>query len=220
MGDLSPTASAVELPDVRSYAAQRRHRPLTGTAGILLFACLFLPALKGCGETTVMPLELPPFVPPYLYGLVFAFAARARSQRALVASVVMLRLLATLVACSGFVVFLVAPSVGIVELSIGVVLLAAAGARGYSERRLAWTAAIMGAVCTLWFGLWAFTADALAGVYLSLGSSVALLAGGLVWWFEVTRCPSPPPGPHAVAFAVSSSHEGFALRTAAVRRRL
>lgn len=198
MGDLSTTASAVEPLDVRSYASQRRHRPLTGTAGILLFACMFLPALKGCGDTTVMPLELPPFLPPYLYGLLFAFAAQARSQRSIMASVVMLRLLATLVACAGFVVFLVAPTIGIVELSLGVVLIMAVGGRGYNERRLAWTAAIMGAVCMLWFGLWALTADALAGVYLSFASSAAMFAGGLVWSFEVARCPEQPRMPHAV----------------------
>ena len=198
MGDLRPAVSAVELSDVRSYAAQRRHRPLTGTAGILLFTCMFLPALRGCGDTTVMPLELPPFLPPYLYGLLFAFAAQARTRRALVASVVALRLLATLVACAGFVVFLVAPAVGIVELSVGLVLIAAVGGRGYAERRLAWSAAIMGAVCTLWFGLWALSTDALAGVYLSLGSSVALFAGGLVWSFEVARSPEQPRMPHAI----------------------
>lgn len=218
MGDVSTAASAVELPDVRAYGSQRRHRPLTGTAGILLFACMFLPAMKGCGDTTVMPLELPPFLPPYLYGLLFAFAAQARTRRSIAASVALLRVLATLVACSGFVVFLVAPSVGIVELSVGVVLVATAGGRGYSERRLAWTATLMGAVCLLWFGMWSLTTDALAGVYLSLASSAALFAGGLVWSFEVARWPG---GTHAPAFAVSSRHEGFArLRTAAVRRRL
>ena len=221
MGDLSTTASAVELPDVRSYVSQRRHRPLTGTAGILLFVCMFLPAMRGCGETTVMPLELPPFLPPYLYGLLFAFAAQARSRRAVVASVMMLRVLATLVACSGFIVFLVAPAVGIVELSVGAVLIGIAGGSGYSERRIAWSAFAMGFVCTVWFGMWAMTTDALAGVYLSLASSAALLAGGFVWTYEVVRWPQQPPGPHAVAFAVSSKHEGFArLRTAVARRRM
>ncbi|MBL9017223.1 MAG: hypothetical protein JNL83_23750 [Myxococcales bacterium] len=80
---------------------------------------------------------------------------------------------------------------------------------------------MMGLVCTRWFGMWPLSTDALAGVYLSLASSVALLAGGFVWTLEVARWPSAVRGPQAVAFAVSSRHEGFArLRTAVARRRM
>ena len=219
MGELSTTVSAVEPLDVRPHASLRRHRPLTGTAGILLFACMFMPALRGCGDTTVMPLELPPFLPPYLYGLAFAFAAQARSQRAVMASIMMLRVLAVLVACAGFIVFLVAPTVGIVELTVGGVLIAAVGGRGYAERRLAWTAAVIGAVSMLWFGMWAVTADALVGVHLSLASSTALFLGGVVWAIEEARWPASQLGPHALAFAVSSTHEGFARRRTDLARR-
>ncbi len=205
MGDVFPIARAIEPPDVRPYADLRRHRPLTGTAGILLFLCMFMPALKGCGETTVLPLELPPFLPPYLYGLVFAFAALARSQRGVMASVVALRVLATLVTCAGFVVFLVAPAIGIVELFLGVVLVAAVGGRGYAEQRIALTALIMGAVCSLWFAIWTLTDSALLGVHLSLASSVGLVLGGGVWCLELRRRRvSTVP----VAIAVSSWHEG------------
>ncbi len=206
MGDVFPIARAVEPPDVRPYADLCRHRPLTGTAGILLFICMFMPALRGCGDTTVVPLELPPFLPPYLYGFVFAFAALARSQRGVMASVVALRVMATLVTCAGFVVFLIAPTVGIVELSVGVVLIAAVGGRGYAEQRIALTALIMGAVCTLWFAMWSLTSSALLGVHLSLASSVALLVGGGVWYVElVRRRASTVP----VAIAVSSWNEGI-----------
>ncbi|MBA3464798.1 MAG: hypothetical protein H0T46_32995 [Deltaproteobacteria bacterium] len=217
MGDQFAAAPAVEPPDVRPYAMHRRHRPLTGTAGILLFVCMFLPALEGCGTTTVLPLELPPFLPPYLYGLAFASAAHARTQRSVIASVVIMRLLATLVTCAGFVVFLVAPAVGIVELAVGFVLLVAVGGRGYSERRLALTAMIIGAVCTFWFGLWATTAEALIGVYLSLASSVGLLLGGSLWWNETARYPA-----HRIPAASVMYHrayEGFVGRAVrAVRR--
>ncbi len=205
MGDVFPIARAIEPPDVRPYADLRRHRPLTGTAGILLFICMFLPALRGCGDTTVVPLELPPFLPPYLYGLVFAFAALARSQRAVMAGVIALRVLATLVTCAGFVVFLVAPAVGIVELFLGIVLVAAIGGRGYAEQRMALTAVIMGAVCTLWFGLWSLTTSALLGVHLSLASSIGLFLGGVVWFGELLRRrASTVP----VAIAVSSWNDG------------
>lgn len=183
---------------------------------MLLFVCMFLPALRGCGTSHVVPLELPPFVPPYLYGLVFAVAVHARTQRAVLASLLALRVLATLVALAGFTVFLVAPAVGIVELAVGVVLLAAVGGRGFSEHRIALTAVILGAVCTLWFGMWSFSDDALLGVHLSLVSSVALLLGGAAWSLEVLRHPrSALP----VAARVSSHHEGFDhLCAGAVRR--
>ncbi len=205
MGDVFAIARAIEPPDVRPYADLRRHRPLTGTAGVLLFLCMFMPALKGCGDSTVVPLELPPFLPPYLYGLVFAFAALARSQRGVMASVVALRVMATLVTCAGFVVFLIAPEVGIVELFLGIVLVAAVGGRGYAEQRVALTALIMGAVCTLWFSMWSFTEGALLGVHLSLLSSISLLVGAAVWYVELLRRrASTMP----VAIAVSSWNEG------------
>ncbi|CAN5904081.1 hypothetical protein BH11MYX3_BH11MYX3_19690 [soil metagenome] len=206
MGDVFAIARAIEPPDVRPYADLRRHRPLTGTAGLLLFLCMFMPALKGCGESTVVPLELPPFLPPYLYGLVFACAALARSQRGVMTSVVALRVVATLVTCAGFVVFLIAPAVGIVELFLGVVLIAAVGGRGYAEQRVALTSLIMGAVCTLWFAMWSLTEGALLGVHLSLLSSIGLLAGGAVWYVELwRRRASTVP----VAIAVSSRNEGI-----------
>lgn len=215
MGDVFATARAVELPDVRPFASRRRHRPLTGTAGLLLFMCMFLPALRGCGESHVVPLELPPFLPPYLYGLVFAVAVHARSQRAVIASILVLRVLAALVAIAGFTVFLVAPQVGVVELAVGLVLITAAGGRGFSEHRLALTAVITGGVCTLWFGMWSLSASALVGVHLSLASSLALLAGGVMWHLDIVRYSrSRLP----VAARVSSHHEGFdRLRAGAVR---
>ena len=216
MGDVFATARAVELPDVRPFATRRRHRPLTGTAGILLFVCMFLPALRGCGSSHVVPLELPPFLPPYLYGLVFAVCVHARSQRAVIASILALRLLATLVALAGFTVFLVAPAVGIVELALGAVLILAVGGRGYSEQRMALTAVILGLVCTLWFGMWSLSENALVGVHLSLASSLALLVGGVTWHLDILRYPrSGLP----VAARVSSQYEGFDhLRAGAVRR--
>jgi hypothetical protein len=151
---------------------------------------MFLPAMKGCGTAPVLPLDVPPFLPPYLFGLVFAAIALSRSPRGLVAGVIAVRFLATIVAFAGFVVFLVAPSVGIVELTVGLVLLSAIGVHGVSEIRLAASAALIGALCTAWFGLWAASADALYGVHLSLASSIGMLVGGCVWLIEALADPS------------------------------
>src|SRR5690606_23799081 len=126
-----------------------------------------------------------PFLPPYLFGLVFAFVALARSQQGLALGILALRALASIVAFAGFVVFLVAPSVGIVELTVGLALLAAIGSTGISQRRIALTAIVIGAVCTLWFAMWSTSDDALLGVYCSLASSIGLLLGGSLWLCEV-----------------------------------
>jgi hypothetical protein len=194
MGDFSSEiAGAIEPPPSRVVPTigTRRHRPLTGTAGLLLFVCMFMPALKGCSSTPVLPLDVPPFLPPYLYGLVFAIVALARTHQGLAAGVLALRVLGATVAFSGFVVFLVAPAVGIVELTVGLGLLAAIGSRGSSEARIALSVVVMGLVCTSWFALWAMAPDALLGVHLSLASSSGMLLGGLVWTFELWR---QPPG--------------------------
>jgi len=172
-------------------AGTRRHRPVLGTAGILLFVCMFLPAMKGCGTTPLSSLDVPPFLPPYLFGLVLAVIAVTRSSRALIVGVIAVRFLATAVAFVGFVVFLVAPSVGVVELTVGLVLLSAIGVRGVSELRLAGSAALIGALCTAWFGLWTSSADALYGVHLSLASSLGLFVGGGIWLVEVLAQPGP-----------------------------
>lgn len=192
MGDPSGAiAGAIEPPQHRVLPTPglRRHRPLTGTAGILLFVCMFLPAMKGCSSSPVLPLDVPPFLPPYLYGLVFAMVALTRTRRGLIVGTMMLRALATIVGFAGFIVFLIAPSVGIVELSVGLALVATIGTTGVSEHRIAATAIVMGAVCTAWFGLWSMTADALIGVHLSLASSTALLVGGCVWLVELWMRP-------------------------------
>jgi len=200
-----------------SPSGTRRHRPLTGTSGLLLFACMFLPALRGCGSDPVVPLDVPPFLPPYLYGLAFAFVALARSQTGLVAGALALRLLGALVAFAGFVVFLVAPGIGIVELTVGTVLLFAIGLQGASEVRLAVTALVIGATSTVWFALWSAADEALVGVYLSLGSSLGLFLGGIVWLLELWAHP-PTSVPRAI-LRYDRSHEGTARRPA-VRARV
>ncbi len=151
---------------------------------------MFLPAMRGCGSAPVSPLDVPPFLPPYLFGLVFAIIASMRSSRAVAAGVIAVRFLATLVAFAGFIVFLIAPSIGIVELTVGIVLLTTIGVNGVSETRLAAATVMIGLLCTGWFGLWTASVDALYGVHLSLASSIGLLVGGVVWLVETVIHPS------------------------------
>ncbi|HEY5945779.1 MAG TPA: hypothetical protein VIV40_09820 [Kofleriaceae bacterium] len=172
-------------PRVELELGRRRHRRITGPAGLLLFVCLFLPAVKGCNET-VYPMSMPMFWHPYIYGLVLALATASVTVRHLHYTVLALRILAwlTVVGSAVFVVF--AGGVALVELIVGALLLAAIGSRGVSERRVAVTTIAIGALSLLWFGLWVATPDAMVGVYLSAAASVGLLAGGLVWLVETS----------------------------------
>lgn len=199
MGDYEgSTQGPIDLPASTIYpvVARRRHRSLTGTAGILLFVCMFLPAVKGCGEP-VVPLEMPAFWHPYIYGLAFAAIALARTARAVLLGVIALRALATLIMLAATVMLAFNPAIGVVQGVLGVMLLATVGVDGASERRLAATAVMVGGVSAAWFALWCASPDALLGVYLSLGSALGLFVGGLVWAAELAL---RPPGalPQAV----------------------
>jgi hypothetical protein len=187
--------TAVELPRALSNEnlplARRRHRPFTGTAGILLFVCMFLPAVRGCSGT-ISPVEVPPFWAPYLYGLAFAVVALARSQRGLVAAAVMMRVLAWFVMMCGLALATIAPAVGFLELLAGGVLAVAIGVTGASERRLATTALVIATMSMMWFGWWCTLDDALTGVYLAFASSVGLWVGGLAWAVEAASSAALP----------------------------
>jgi hypothetical protein len=196
--DELPGTTAVEPPLVRIAPGTRicRHRRVTALSGILLFACMFLPAVDACGP--VMPYELPPVLPPYVLGLVFALIAIAQTARGLGRGIVALRAVSAIAAVAGVVVIPIVPEIGIPELVLGVVLLGVLGLRRTAEPRVAAAAVVVAAVSTLWFGLWCLDDGALIGVFLSLASAAGLLVGAVMWRSELADRP-PVDVPPAVA---------------------
>jgi len=192
---MGPTGSAVDLPRLRIELelGRRRHRRITGPAGLLLFVCLFLPALKGCNET-VYPVVMPMFWHPYIYGLVIGLGSATITVRHLHYTVTAVRIFAWLTIVGSACSIAFAGGVALVELLVGVLLLGAIGKRGCSERRVALTTIGMGALSLLWFGLWVATPDALVGVYLATLASGGLLVGGLVWFAETSAPRRPRAG--------------------------
>ncbi|HEY5924249.1 MAG TPA: hypothetical protein VIV11_21375 [Kofleriaceae bacterium] len=184
---MGPTTSAVDLPRPRVDLAlgRRRHRRITGPAGLLLFVCLFLPAVKGCNEP-VYPLAMPMFWHPYIYGAVLALGSAALTVRHLHYTVVALRIVAWLTIVGSAFLIAIAGGVALAELIVGALLLAAIGRRGYSERRVAATAIAIGVISLLWFGLWVTTPEAMVGVYVSALASAGVFVGGLVWLVETS----------------------------------
>jgi hypothetical protein len=171
----------------RAYVLEigpRRHRRLTLPSGLVLFLCMFLPAVNACGSS-VYPTEMPLFWHPYVYGLALAIASCAWTVGAVRRAVTMMRVVACTAIAGGAVALLASTGLGAVLLVLGCVLLAMIGLRGASERRIASTGIVVSVMCLLWFGLWAGSAGALIGVYVSLAASIFLLAGSLLWLSEI-----------------------------------
>jgi hypothetical protein len=178
---------------------RRRHRRLTGPSGLLLFLAMFLPFAKGCDDPRPMyPFEVPLFVPPYLFGLVFAGAAATGTVRGMRTAIGVLRAMTVGAFAASALIFITNPLLGVAAVLASALMLAAIDSKGYAERRAAGGAILLGACGTLWFGLSATASEALAGVYVALAASLGLVAGGMVWLVEASAVP-PIVLPGAVA---------------------
>lgn len=168
----------------------RRHRTLTGSAGLILAASLALPAV-----------DLPRLWVPSAFGLVFALLSLVRDERWIIIGSHALRVLAWLAIVGGVATLAGSLMVGTVEVALGGVLLGTIGWSGTSEVRMASTAVLVGAIGAAWFALWSLTPFAQPGAYVGLASSAALVAGGLWWLVELAWQPDGRLSPARLARA-------------------
>jgi hypothetical protein len=193
-------------PGMAAQLGPRRHRRFTGPSGAVLFVCVFLPAVKAC-DSAVYPITVPWAWHPYLFGLVFALGAWAKTPRGVRRMILGLRWVAYTAAGGAALItaLVVTDGNGHETLftmgvwgGIAAALIAMIGVRGYSERRAAATAIVVGVGSAVWFGLWVADGSALMGAYVSLGAALGLVAGGLRWLGDIAL-DRPEPVPRAVA---------------------
>ncbi|HEY0191450.1 MAG TPA: hypothetical protein VGC42_10045 [Kofleriaceae bacterium] len=189
MVDLEPGRAAVELPAAwfAPGPRRRRHRGVTGMAGMLLFACMFLPAIQSCNQP-MTPLEAPAFLPPYIYGLVFAVIALIRGRRRVDVGIALLRVMAGVLAAGALALFAIEPCIGVVALFCSGGLLAIVWRP--RESRIVATGLAISVASMAWFGFWVATPDALIGVQLSLASAAGLFIGCVAWLRELIYRPA------------------------------
>jgi hypothetical protein len=194
MDEIATVATAVETPLVRIAPGTRirRYRRVTAVSGVVLFVCMFMPAVDACGP--VSPYQVPPVLPPYIYGLVFALIALSQTPRALRSAAVALRAISIAVAILGGFVMLIVPEIGVLELGFGATVLLLVGVSRTTEPRMAVGAIAVAAVASLWFTVWCFDRTAMFGVYASLASSLGLLVGAVLWRREVAQRPADARG--------------------------
>ena len=120
------------------------------------------------------------------------------TRRAVSYGVIALRIAAVLVVAASVVTGVIAPPVGVLELTLGTLLLLIAGVTPASEARIAGSGIAVGLISMIWFGFLSLTPDALVGVYLSFASSIGLFLGSLAWLRELITRPGVEM-PRAVA---------------------
>jgi len=126
----------------------------------------------------------------------------------------LLRGLAIAIALTGLVVMFIYPALGILELLLGMLALAAVGAHPMTARRAAGLATGCGAIGSLWFLVTAaFPLEWPGASLLAAGASIGLVVGGVLWSAE----PPAAPLPRAV---ISSAHAPFARACGRSRRRV
>ena len=158
----------------------KRRSPL-GVSGLLLFACLFLPTLRVCGDPTA-PIQFPPTYGIYIGGLlvgILAFSVVRRTRRNLMIALAGIYIASIGTFAALWVGAVTAEVVGLVvgALMIGVLVLALRHMvrATWTERAPAVLCVVHALVSLGWSSLLAFDPDGMWGAMVSLGAASLML---------------------------------------------
>jgi hypothetical protein len=163
-----------------------RRRGVLGISGWLLFACLFLPTLRVCGDP-MMPVQFPPTYGVYLGGILVAvigFSTLRRSRRNMLLALIGLYSVSAFTFAALFLGGVVATGVGVLAGMVFLVLLwfmmRRAALVNWSERAVAIGCFVHAMVAAGWSALLAFDPEGMWGAQVSLGAASLMLfaAGG------------------------------------------
>lgn len=183
-----------------------RRRSALGVSGWLLFACLFLPTLRVCGDP-MMPIQFPPTYGVYLGGLLIGFLgfATLRSRRGLFVALSAIYLASAFTFLAFFIGAELAEAAGMIAglVLTGVLVLAVRSlARAqFSERAVSIGCVIHAMVSLGWSSLLAFDPDGMWGAMVSVGAASLMLFASIGYAIsaaaEARRATEPIPLPTA-----------------------
>ena len=194
--DVDDGRRRLEALDDDCPVGRRTHRPFTSISGLLLFACLFLPAVRACGSPTY-PYEIPAFTPPYAFGLAFALVALARTRRGVALGVLTLRIVLGLLFVGGVVMITQVAAIGFALIGLALVFFGILVSRTLPERQVARLCIVANILWAVWFVLWCTDRGAMVGVYLGLLASLGLVVSGVVWLGDIALSLARPDLPRA-----------------------
>lgn len=163
-----------------------RRRGVLGISGWMLFACLFLPTLRVCGDP-MMPLQFPPTYGVYIGGVLVAvigFTTLHRRREYLLVALLGIYLASILTFFALFLGGEVHEAVGVIAgagfLAVLVMMMRRAVRAVWSERAVAVGCFLHGMIAAAWSALLAFDPDGMWGAQVSLGAASLMLfaAGG------------------------------------------
>ena len=175
-----------------------RRRGVLGISGWMLFACLFLPTLRVCGDP-MMPIQFPPVYGVYIGGILVAvigFSTLRRSRRNMLIALQGLYLVTLFTFAALWLGAVFAEGVGLLAGAVFLVLTWLLMRRTtlvpWTERAVAIACFVHAMVAAGWSALLAFDHDAMWGAQVSLGAASLMLfaAGGyLVHELKEARVP-------------------------------
>ncbi|HEY1814606.1 MAG TPA: hypothetical protein VGG74_19780 [Kofleriaceae bacterium] len=173
-------------------------RTFAAIPSVVLVICLFLPALRVCGDPTT-PITCPPVYAPYFGALGIALVALVR-RGGLVKLGAAFTVVLDVVTVGGIGALVVEDAHSLLWIPVACATLAAVFVAVSSivratpsDRALATIAIVHGVATTIWATVLAFDPDGMWGAHVTLFAALALTVTSIVWLREHADEPPLPP---------------------------